>query len=80
MTRTQKDILVEFAEQEARYAHVMAVNADAGIFWRFPESLSETRAMRGLYRGGSLIRRVDGELEYFRLSNAYRSALSKPSI
>ena len=77
MTRTQKDILVELAEQDRRYAHVLAVNADAGIFWRYPESLSETRAMRGLYRGGSLIRRVDGEFELFRLSSSYRSAVSK---
>ena len=80
MTRTQRNVLAEMAEQDVRYAHVKAVNDDAGIFWRSPESLSETRAMRGLYRGGSLIRSHDGEHEMFRLSETYRSAVSKPSI
>lgn len=79
MTRTQRNVLAEMAEQDIRYAHVKAVNANAGIFWRLPESLSETRAMRGLYRGGSLIRSQDGEHEMFRLSDTYRSAAPKLS-
>jgi hypothetical protein len=79
MTRTQRTLLGDMAEHESRYAHVLAVNANAGIFWRSPESPSETRAMRGLFRGGSLIRNHDGEHEYFRLSDTCRSAISKAS-
>lgn len=76
MNKTQQAILSDMEAFERDYAHVRTTNPEADIFWRSPETLAETRAMRSLCRSGHLVNGVGSLVEQYRLSNDRRAALT----